>query len=130
MRSLIVEDEFTSRMQIKYFLEEYGSCDIAVNGREAVKAYKMAIAENKPYNLICLDIKLPEKDGHWALKEIRNLEEDMGKSPEHPVIIFMTTAMADAKNVYGTQRLCNEYLLKPIEKEMLDERLRKHNLIR
>ena len=57
MRSLIVEDEFTSRMQIKYFLDEYGSCDIAVNGLEAIEAYKMAIELQKPYDLICLDIE-------------------------------------------------------------------------
>ena len=51
MRSLIVEDEFTSRMQIKYFLEKYGPCDTVVNGSEAVKAFKMAIAARQPYDL-------------------------------------------------------------------------------
>ena len=131
MRSLIVEDEFTSRMQIKYFLEEYGSCDIAVNGTEAVDAYKMAIDAKKPYDLVCLDIKLPEKDGHQVLAEIRQIEEETGKALTNPAKIFMTTAMSDIKNVanayYG---LCDEYLSKPIEKEQLVERLRKYDLIR
>jgi two-component system chemotaxis response regulator CheY len=130
MRSLIVEDEFTSRMQIKYFLEEYGSCDIAVNGTEAVEAYMLAIAAKKPYNLICLDINLPEKNGHQVLEEIRKIEAETGISLANPAKIFMTTAMANPESVYGSQGLCNEYLLKPIEKEKLDERLRKHNLIR
>ena len=131
MRSLIVEDEFTSRMQIKYFLEEYGHCDIAVNGLEAVEAYKMANDAKKPYDLICLDINLPEKNGHQVLEEIRKMEEETGKSPANPVKIFMATAMDSMRNVidayYG---LCDEYLTKPIEKEKLVAKLREHKLIK
>lgn len=131
MRSLIVEDEFTSRMQIKYFLEEFGNCDIAVNGTEAVEAYKMAIEAKKPYDLVCLDIKLPEKDGHQVLAEIRQIEKEMGNALASPARIFMTTAVSDIKNVadayYG---LCDEYLSKPIEKEQLVERLMKYGLVK
>ncbi len=130
MKSLIVEDEFTSRMQIKYFLEDYGNCDIAVNGTEAIKAYKMAIVNNKPYDLVCLDINLPEKSGHQVLKEIRTLDTEMGNPLKHATIVFMTTALANEKSVNDTQGLCDEYLLKPIEKTMLDERLRKHKLLK
>lgn len=131
MRSLIVEDEFTSRMQIKYFLEEYGNCDVAVNGTEAVEAYKMAIDVKKPYDLICLDINLPGKNGHQVLVEIRRIEEEMVKSSKNSVIIFMTTVMNNMRNVidayYG---LCDEYLTKPIEKEKLVGKLMEHRLIR
>jgi two-component system chemotaxis response regulator CheY len=130
VKSLIVEDEFTSRMQIKYFLEEYGSVDVAVNGTEAVEAYKMALAANKPYNRICLEIKLPEKDGHQVLEEIRRFEARKGQFFEKAVIIFMTTAVSNIESVYDSRGLCNEYLLKPIEKAMLEVRLRKYNLIR
>jgi two-component system chemotaxis response regulator CheY len=130
MRSLIVEDEFTSRMQIKYFLEEFGSCDIAVNGTEAVQAFKMALEAKKYYDLICLDIKLPKKDGHHVLAEIRLIEKEMGNALASPARIFMTTAISDIKDVadayYG---LCDEYLSKPIEKEQLIEKLRKYDLI-
>jgi two-component system chemotaxis response regulator CheY len=118
-------------MQIQYFLEEYGNCDIAVNGTEAVEAFKMAVDAKKPYKLICLDIKLPEKDGHQVLAEIRQIEEEMGKPLVCPAKIFMTTAILDIKNVadayYG---LCDEYLSKPIEKKQLVEKLRKHDLIK
>jgi len=131
MRSLIVEDEFTSRMQIQYFLEEYGHCDIAVNGAEAIEAYKIAMGNKQPYDLICLDINLPEKNGHQVLEEIRKMEEETGESLKNPVKIFMTTAMDSMRNVidayYG---LCDEYLTKPIEKEKLVEKLREHRLIK
>jgi two-component system chemotaxis response regulator CheY len=131
MRSLIVEDEFTSRMQIQYFLEEYGHCDIAVNGAEALEAYRTAIDAKQPYDLICLDIRLPKKDGSQVLKDIRKIEGEMGKSPAHAVKIFMTTVLTDMRiaTSYGVN-VCDEYLTKPIEKEKLVEKLRVHRLIR
>jgi two-component system chemotaxis response regulator CheY len=42
MRTLIVEDDFTSRLLLQSFLSEYGECHIAVNGREAVAAFRTA----------------------------------------------------------------------------------------
>jgi two-component system, chemotaxis family, chemotaxis protein CheY len=130
MRSLIVEDEFTSRMQIKHFLEEFGECDIAVNGTEAVEAFKMSIDSKKPYDLICLDIKLPEKDGHKVLEEIRKIEENLDSQNLKSPKIFMTTALGDIKNVKDAYfQLCDEYLVKPIEKGRLVEKLIEHSLI-
>jgi len=131
MRSLIVEDEFTSMMQIKYFLEEHGRCDIAMNGAEALEAYKTAIVAKQPYDLICLDIRLPKKDGHQVLKEIRRIEGENGRSYANAAKIFMTTVLTDMRiaSSYGVD-VCDEYLTKPIEKEKLEEKLRQHKLIR
>ena len=42
MRVLIVEDDFTSRKLLQKFLSPYGDCDIAVDGKEALEAYKMS----------------------------------------------------------------------------------------
>ena len=131
MKSLIVEDEFTSMMQIKYFLEEHGHCDIAMNGAEAIEAYRTAITAKQPYDLICLDIRLPKKDGHQVLKEIRRIEGEMGRSSARAAKIFMTTVLTDMRidSSYGVN-VCDEYLTKPIEKEKLEEKLRQHRLIR
>lgn len=131
MRSLIVEDEFTSRMQIKFFLEEFGECDIAVNGTEAVEAYKLSVETKRPYDLICLDIKLPEKDGHKVLEEIRKIEDEtVGNENLKTPKIFMTTALGDMKNIKDAYyHLCDEYLVKPIEKGRLVEKLIEHSLI-
>ena len=48
---------------------------MAVDGKEAIDAFRMAIEEARPYSLICLDIMMPEMDGHEVLKEIRRIEE-------------------------------------------------------
>ena len=75
MKTLIVEDDFTSRLFLQTFLSRYGECHIAVNGREAVEAFRMAADNGSPYDLICMDIMMPEMDGQEAVKQIRALEE-------------------------------------------------------
>ena len=83
MKSLIVEDDFSSRFLLQGLLEPYGDCHVAVNGREAVSAYRMALDAGQPYDLVCLDIMMPEMDGHAALKEIRAMEESKGIDSTH-----------------------------------------------
>jgi two-component system chemotaxis response regulator CheY len=130
MRSLVVEDEFTSRMQIKHFLEEHGNCDTAANGAEGVEAYKLASFARRPYDLVCIDINLPDKSGLDVLLEIRRFELYQGASLGAPARIFMTTAQSTPDCVSASLGLCNEYLLKPIEKRKLTDRLIKHGLIK
>lgn len=55
MRILIAEDDFASRKVILKFLSVYGECDVTVDGMEAVDAFMMALEEDNPYDLICLD---------------------------------------------------------------------------
>ena len=78
MKTLIVEDDFTSRLLLQELLKGYGPAHVAVNGKEAVEAARMAMDAGEPYDLICLDIMMPEMDGHGALKEIRAQEEARG----------------------------------------------------
>ena len=76
MKTLIVEDDFTSRVVMQKILKDQGPVHIAVNGKEAVEAARLAVETNDPYNLICLDIMMPEMDGHQALKQIRMVENN------------------------------------------------------
>lgn len=116
MRTLIVEDDFTSRLLLQTFLTRYGECHIAVNGREAVEAFRAAQKGGQKYDLICMDIMIPEMDGQTAVKEIRALEEAMGTLSSNGVKIIMTTALDDVKSVVQSfKSLCDAYLFKPID---------------
>ena len=99
MKALIVEDDFSSRILLQELLAPYGQCHIAVNGREAVSAYHIALDAGQPYDLVCLDIIMPEMDGHAALKEMRAMEELERIDSTHGAKIIMTTALGDVKNV-------------------------------
>ena len=48
MKTLIVEDDFTSRLSMQAILSPYGECHIAVNGREAIQAFRLARAQGHP----------------------------------------------------------------------------------
>jgi two-component system chemotaxis response regulator CheY len=54
MKTLIVEDDFTSRVLLQELLKSYGPSHIAVNGKEAIDAVRMSLEKEEPYDLICL----------------------------------------------------------------------------
>jgi two-component system chemotaxis response regulator CheY len=124
MKTLIVEDEFTSRVLLQGLLGPYGECHVAVNGTEAVQACLAALAAGEPYDLICLDIMMPEMDGLAALNQIRAEEEQRGILSHRGSTIIMTTALDDVRHIvdafYG---LCDGYLAKPIDGAQLLELL-------
>jgi two-component system chemotaxis response regulator CheY len=125
MKTLIVEDDFTSRLLLQELLKHRGEVHIAVNGREAATAVQAAVTAGRPYDLICLDIMMPEMDGHGALGEIRRIEEAAGVRPGEGAKVMMTTALADPRNVIAAYRnLCDAYLVKPIDKARLLDTLR------
>lgn len=121
MRILVVEDEFTSRKLLTALLADYGQCDTASDGVECVEIFKAALAEGKPYDLLCMDIMMPNKDGHQALKEIRAIEYEQGIHPPNEVKVIMVTALNDPKTVVKAYYKggAAAYLPKPIEVESL-----------
>ena len=129
MKTLIVEDDFTSRLLMQELLKSYGPSHIAVNGKEAVEAVRVALEADDPYDLICLDIMMPEMDGQQALKKIRGMEEAEGVIPARTKIV-MTTALGDPKHVWAAHRGASDgYLLKPIHRAKLLEELSRLKLI-
>jgi len=130
MRTLIVEDDFTSRLLLQSLLSRYGECHIAVNGREAVDAFRRAWESGQPYDLICMDIMMPEMDGQSAVREIRACEKGQGTLSATGVKIIMTTALDDVKNVVESFKLlCDAYVFKPIDTGSLLDHLRFLRLI-
>ncbi len=130
MRILIAEDDFASRKSMLLFLSKYGECDITVDGQEAVDAYLMAYEDDEPYDLICLDIMMPELDGYQVLKSIREYETAKGIVELKQVKIIMTTALNDRRNVTKAFELgCVAYAGKPIDQDKFINILRKLELI-
>ena len=130
MKSLIVEDDFTSRLLMQKFLAPYGESHVAVNGNEAIEAFTQAINSDEPYQLICLDIMMPEMDGHATLKEIRAYEENKGIMVGDGVKIIMTTALGDMDNkLTAVKEFCDAYLVKPIDRSKVLELIDSFGLI-
>lgn len=132
MKALIVEDDLTSRILLQEYLKGYGASHVAVNGKEAIEAVHAALAANEPYDLICLDVMMPETDGQQVLQEIRQAEHAAvtdSRKPR-PCRVVMTTALSDKNNVeQAIAARCDGYLVKPIAKQRFLDELRKLNLI-
>jgi len=130
MKSLIVEDEFSARVFLQEVLSKYGQTHIAVNGKEAVDAVHFSLQAGEKYDLICLDIMMPEVDGQEALQRIRAMEESSGLTSTKGAKIIMITALDDMKNsVAAFWNLCDSYLVKPIDVYSLYDQLRTFQLI-
>ncbi|MBZ2171032.1 response regulator [Nitratidesulfovibrio sp. SRB-5] len=132
MRVLIVEDDFTSRKYLQTILSPYGACDIAVSGVEAVEAFATALNAQQPYDLVCLDIMLPEMDGQEALRRIRAMERERGVAPADEVPVVMTTALDDPRNVVEAYYKggATSYVPKPIDRQLFVQMLKGLGVIR
>ena len=90
----------------------------------------MALEDEDPYDLICLDIMMPVMDGYQALMGIRNLEKQKNIPQEKAVKVIMTTALNDEANVKMAFELgCTIYSGKPIDQDRFEQALKKLNLI-
>ena len=130
MRILLAEDDFVTRKFMMNFLSKYGECDVTVDGMEAVDAFMMALEEEEPYDLVCLDIMMPVMDGYQALQGIRNIEKERNISEDEAVKVIMATALNEERNVKMAFDLgCTIYSGKPIDQEKFEQALKKLGLI-
>lgn len=130
MRILIAEDDFASRKVLLKFLSTFGECDVTVDGMEAIDAYLMALEEENPYDLVCLDVMMPIMDGYQALKNIRDIERERNIPEEDMAKVIMTTALNEEKNVKKAFELgCTVYCAKPIDMDKLKSMLETLGLI-
>lgn len=113
MRILIVEDERKISAYLKRGLEEQGyAVDAAFTGREALDW-----AASAPYDLIVLDILLPELDGISVCRELR-------KQGQRVPILMLTARDTVDDRVAGLDAGADDYLVKPFALKELLARLR------
>jgi two-component system, chemotaxis family, chemotaxis protein CheY len=129
IKILLVEDELTSRSILHSFLSPLGEVDIAVSGNAALTAVEKTVKNNKPYELIFLDIMLPELDGITALKKIRALETQYGLNEHTRSKIIMISYHTDKNVILKADRSgCTSYMIKPIDKTRLYNGICKHSI--
>lgn len=118
MKILIVDDNANNRMVLKSLLDDFNkennlsySIDECGNGLEA-----LAKAQATPYDLIFMDIMMPEMDGIEATKKIREIDHDV-------MIIAVSAVDDDAKQKEILRNGAEDYVSKPIDADQLFSRL-------
>ena len=111
---LIIDDEASLRQTLARILQRAGfEVTTAVNGKDG-----LALVVEQPFDLIYLDIRMPDVSGLDLLKTIHT------KFPELPIILF--TAQPDVNSaVEALRRGATDYLLKPLNPQTVIDRTRK-----
>lgn len=106
---LMAEDDAINRKVLLKMLKKIGySADVAENGIEVLKAL-----ERQDYDLILMDIQMPEMDGITATREIRKLW------PLNPKIVAVTAYALEGDRERCLEAGMDEYLTKPVNMEDL-----------
>jgi CheY-like chemotaxis protein len=119
LRILLAEDNLVNQRLATRLLEKRGHrVAVAANGRDALEALA-----KESYDLVLMDVQMPEMDGMEATAKIREMEKFTGR--HQPVVALTAHAMK------GDQELClaagmDGYLTKPIRQQELDELLEKY----
>jgi len=127
---LIVDDSISVRESFLDILSPLATCEVATNGQEAINLIKLTQGIGKDFDIVIMDIIMPEKDGLTAVKEIRDYESLMGWTGDEALTILITTTLKDASRVVVAQESCgaDDYIAKPFTRETLLKALRRYGL--
>jgi signal transduction histidine kinase/DNA-binding response OmpR family regulator/HAMP domain-containing protein len=119
LKILLAEDNLVNQKLALRLLQQMGyRADVAANGLEALDAVK-----RQPYDVVLMDVQMPEMDGLEATRRIRSLTGSKNLSILPPRIVAMT-----ANAMQGDREAClsagmNDYIAKPIQVKELQNAL-------
>jgi len=115
VRILLVEDNPTNRLVACRILEAAGAVvETAINGREGLRA-----ATDSAFDVILMDVQMPEMDGVTATRRIRELEGERGVVP---IIGLTANVLPSQTDIYRAAGM-NDVVAKPIEPALLIDRV-------
>jgi two-component system chemotaxis response regulator CheY len=130
MKTLIIEDDPVTTKIVANYLIQYGMVITAGSAQEALDIYNDSAFSSTPFDLICLDLQLPEYDGVEFLNYIRKAEQKSGIPLPLGVKIVILTAHDDPATYFDAQSQgCDAFLTKPLNKEKFKSELSRLQLI-
>jgi len=122
---LIVDDSRSARALLESHLGKYGRCDHAADGKEAVDRFESTLEDNAGYDLILMDIEMPEMDGHSAVKKIVEIQDNLDVPEDNRPKIIMVSSRKDPSDMMKAQFElgADMYITKPFTGKTLIEAL-------
>jgi len=123
IRILVAEDNPVNRQLAVIMLEKAGYTVKTVdNGREALDHFT---SEPDKYDLILMDIQMPEMDGTAAAEAIRKWEQSQSSTNIHIPIVAVTANAQKEDRIKCLESGMDDYLTKPIKREVVFEMIEK-----
>ena len=121
-RKVLVVDDIEMNQQLaKHIMQSWGfTVDVAANGKEAVEK-----VEKNSYDLVLMDIQMPEMDGMQATESIRRLKDATKASTP---IVALTANLLNGDGDRYLQKGMNDYLPKPLDEQKLFQLVSKNLL--
>jgi HD-like signal output (HDOD) protein/DNA-binding NarL/FixJ family response regulator len=130
MKTLIMDDKLASRNLMEQIMAGYGECETVESGNAAIEAFQTACENRDFFDLITLDISLPDIDGLEVLFQIREMEKNKKVPVRKRAVIIMVSGSADKDTIIkAIQTGCNEYIVKPFDRDIISRKLIKAGLI-
>jgi two-component system chemotaxis response regulator CheY len=127
MRLLVVDDNPKNAKLLEAILTPYGECESVESGKAAILAFEKAWNDWRPFSFIFLDIMMPEMDGEQVLANIRETEQNKNINDLHRAKIIMVSAHSDEASFNRCiQSGCDDFIVKPFNKEIIIKKLIKH----
>lgn len=113
MRCLVIDDEPIARLQLRLLLEARGPVDEAPDAIAGLQRIRDAIAENDPFDLVCIDLSMPGPSGIDAIKMVKEVDQKLRPGKHTNVVVV--TASDDQKDIRAAlHQHVDGYLLKPV----------------
>lgn len=124
MKILVADDEMVSRGKLQHIMSRFGRCKAVAGGKKAMAEFERGWNDEDPYDLMMLDISMPDLSGPEVLARIRSFERT-GKVPRaNQIAVVMVTSHADRNHILSClQRGCNDYIVKPFTLETIREKI-------
>jgi CheY-like chemotaxis protein len=130
LRILVLEDDASTCRLMQIFLDPIGECRILSGGRAALDAFQSALDQGKPFDLLLLDIMVPEINGIEVLRKVRTMEQSRGIHNRNRVKVIITSSLSDARNMEQAQSADSDgYLVKPVNRAKLLSTIRTVGLL-
>ncbi len=113
-RILLAEDSIDNRLLISHYLKTKDIViDFAENGLQAIELYC-----HHEYDLILMDIQMPEMDGYAATAKIREYEKEKRNATHLPILALTANAYFDEQEKSFSAG-CDSHITKPVRKQQL-----------
>ncbi len=111
MRTLVIDDNLEYAQMLQMALKPFGAVDVAENGTEGFKAFCNALKNESAYQLICLDVNMPMRDGFETVQYIRMMERKLFLDEDQLVRIILVSGYAEHPNAHRALKAGAEALM-------------------